>query len=214
MDKSPVELRNEKLGNKVVRALEERYFEAYYCETKEQAREKILSLVPKGSSVSWGGSASMSQLGLQEAFHQEDYDVLDRDEAKDPKQRMEMMRKALLCDAFIMGTNALSEDGQLVNIDGVGNRVAAMSFGPKEVIVIAGINKIAKTLEDAVSRARNIAAPINAQRFLQNETPCTVNGSCSDCRSKGCICTYIVTTRRSNPPKRIKVIIVGENLGF
>ena len=214
MSKTPIQLRNEKWSSRIVEALESRHFEAYYCETKEEARKKVMELVPEGHCVSWGGSVSASQLGLQKAFHEGNYQVIDRDEAETPEERNECMRQALLCDTFITGTNALSEDGQLVNIDGNGNRVAAMTFGPKQVIVIAGMNKVTKTLEDAVVRARTIAAPLNAQRFVGNDTVCNVTGSCGDCKATGCICTYIVTTRQSRPPRRIKVVLVGEELGF
>ena len=114
---------------------------------------------------------------------------------------------------FITGTNALSLDGQLVNIDGNGNRVAAIVYGPDSVLVIAGMNKVTDTLEDAVTRARTVAVPMNKQRFPA-QTPCEVTGSCADCKSDGCICNQILITRNCNPAGRIKVILVGEELGF
>ena len=124
------------------------------------------------------------------------------------------MRKALLCDTFLMSSNAISEDAQLVNIDGNGNRVAAMIYGPKNVIIIAGMNKVVKTLDDAYARARNIAAPSVVQRFPNAKTPCNQTGSCHDCLSSDSCCAYIVTTRICRPAKKIKVIQVGENLGL
>lgn len=209
-----VEIRNEKLGNTVVKALQSRNFEAVYCGTKEEALERALELIPEGSVVSWGGSISLEELRIKEVLKDRGYQLLDRDSVSDPEEKLEMMRQALTCDVFLTGTNALSEDGQLVNVDGNGNRVAAMSFGPKSVIVFAGINKIAKTLEDAVVRARTTAAPVNTQRFPGMETPCTKTGACGNCKGKDCICSYIVTTRMCRPANRIKVIIVGETLGF
>jgi L-lactate utilization protein LutB len=124
------------------------------------------------------------------------------------------MRQALLCDTYLTSSNAISEDGQLVNIDGNGNRVSAMIFGPRQVIVIAGMNKVVKTAEDAMVRARTIAAPLNMQRFPQAETPCQETGACGNCVSAGCICNYLVITRACKPPGRIKVILVGEDLGL
>lgn len=214
MGKSVAEIRNEKLGATVVKALESRNFEAYYCATKEEARKQALALIPEGSSVSWGGSVSVDELKLKDELRGGGFTLLDRDSVDSPEEKMEMMRKGLTCDVFLTGTNALSEDGQLVNVDGNGNRVASMAFGPKSVIVIAGVNKIANTAEAAVTRARSTAAPINLQRFPGLETPCSKTGVCADCKSKDCICSYIVTTRMCKPPKRIKVIIVGETLGF
>jgi L-lactate utilization protein LutB len=211
----PVETRYEKLGNKMVKALEERHFEAYYCASKAEAVEKVFSLIPKQDVVGWGGSATFADLGgLTAMVKERGYAVIDRDTAKTPEERMELMRKVLTCDTFLMSANAISEDGELVNIDGFGNRVAAMIFGPKQVIVIAGMNKVAANLKAAYQRARTVAAPENAQRFPQSKTPCNATGSCADCKSPDSICSYIVTTRLSKPAKRIKVILVGEKLGF
>ena len=126
---------------------------------------------------------------------------------------MDMLRQALTCDTFLMSSNAISEDGQLVNIDGMGNRVAALCFGPKQVIVVAGMNKVAGDLDSAMSRARHIAAPANVQRF-DVKTPCAVTGQCGNCTSPDCCCAQIVTTRFSKIPGRIKVVLVGEVLGL
>lgn len=200
----------EKRGQLLVRNLKNRYFEAYYCETGEQALAKALELIPKGASVGWGGATSAQQIGLLEAVHSPNYRAIDRDLAPD---RIQAMRDCLLADVFITGANALSLDGQMVNIDGMGNRVAAICYGPKSVIVIAGINKVADNLEAAVRRARTVAAPMNKQRFAA-ETPCMATGSCADCKAPGCICNQIVITRNCRPDGRIKVIVVGEELGF
>ncbi len=203
----------DKAGPKVAEALNKRYFEAYYCSGRDEALEKILELIPQGHVVSWGGATTVDELGVKDALRQRGQAVIDRDTAKDAQERQEMLKKALTCDTFLMGSNAISADGQLVNIDGTGNRVAALCFGPSQVIVVAGMNKVAGDLDGAMRRAREVAAPINAQRF-QLKTPCSVNGLCADCKGPDSICAQIVTTRICKPAGRIKVILVGEDLGF
>ncbi len=212
MEQTPKQLRNEKLGAKVVKAMESRHFEAYYCGTKEEALKKALELIPEGSVVAWGGSVTMNEIGLSEALHSGNYQLIDRDAAP-PEERRKLMRQGLLADYFISGANAVSEDGEIVNIDGMGNRVGAIVYGPDHVVIIAGMNKVAKTLEDAVKRARTIAAPINKQRF-GGTTPCAKTGSCGDCKAEDCICCQMLVTRVCRPAGRIKVILVGEDLGF
>lgn len=207
------EMRNEVLANRVVKNLESRNMEAYFVKTKEEALKKALELIPEGSSISWGGTASAKEIGLLDAVHEGDYEVYDREEAQTPELKNEIAHKALDCDFFIGSTNALAENGVMVNIDGNANRVAAFAFGPKNVLLIVGMNKVVKSEEDAMSRARNEAAPINAQRFGL-DTPCSKNGMCYDCKSPDCICCQILITRYSRAAKRIKVILVDENLGF
>ncbi len=207
------EMRNEVLANRVVKNLESRNMEAYFVKTKEEALKKALELIPEGSSISWGGTASAKEIGLLDAVHEGNYEVYDREEAQTPELKNEIAHKALDCDFFIGSTNALAENGVMVNIDGNANRVAAFAFGPKNVLLIVGMNKVVKSEEDAMSRARNEAAPINAQRF-ELDTPCSKNGMCYDCKSPDCICCQILITRYSRVAKRIKVILVDENLGF
>jgi hypothetical protein len=214
MNSSPITLRNGKLGPRVVKALENRRFEAWYFDETAAAAEKALALIPREHVVSWGGSLTMDGLGIQKLLEERGNRLIDRDKAASREERVELMRQALLCDTFLCSANAISEDGQLVNIDGNGNRVAAMIFGPRQVIVMAGINKVAKTAADAMIRARTIASPLNVQRFAALKTPCNETGSCADCLSADSICNYIVTTRRCNPPGRIKVILVGRDLGL
>ncbi len=206
--------RYDKLSTKVLESLKKRHFDAYYCNTKDEALKQILDLIPQNHVVSWGGSETLNEIGVKELLKEKSYQVIDRDTAKSPEERTELMRKALLCDTFLMSSNAISEDGQLFNIDGNGNRVAAMIFGPKSVIVIAGMNKVVKTIDDAIQRARTIAAPANMQHFKDMKTPCYINGSCGDCLSLDCICSQLVTTRISRPANKIKVILIGEELGF
>ena len=209
-----IEQRYSKLGPLAVKALKSRSFDAYYFDETSDAAEKIISLIPKDHTVSWGGSMTMSALGIPERLAKEGYNLIDRDKAATPEDRFEAMRRALLCDTFLSGTNAISEDGQLVNIDGNGNRVAAMIFGPGQVIIAAGMNKVVKTLGDAVVRARTIAAPANVQRFKSLKTPCNETGSCADCLSSDTICSFFVTTRFCKPAGRIKVVLIGKDLGF
>ncbi|MDR1835366.1 MAG: lactate utilization protein [Fusobacteriaceae bacterium] len=206
------------LAPQVVKNLESRNFEAYYCKTKEEALQKALSLIPDGSSVSWGGSVSIGEIGLIEGvYRNKSLKILDRDKAADFAKRMEYMRQALLCDVYLTSTNALTEDGILVNIDANGNRVAAMTFGPKSVIMIVGMNKLTKTFKEALSRARNYAAPVNTLRLCAVsplKTPCAATGTCGDCKSPDSICSFIVETRMCKFKGRIKVVLVGETLGF
>ena len=206
-------MRNHVLGMKVVKSLESRNMEAYFVETKEEAVKKALELMPKGSSISWGGTMSVTEVGLMDAIRKGEYLLYDRDQAETSEEREDMMRRAFFADFYLGSTNALSEDGVLVNIDGNANRVAAYAYGPKHVLLIVGMNTVVKTAEDAVQRARQEAAPINAQRF-QKETPCVERGTCFDCKKPGCICSQILVTRFSQTPKRIKVILVNESLGF
>lgn len=210
---TPKELYYEKRGEILVRNLKSRHFEAYYCKTREEALKKALELIPENAAVGWGGATSAMEIGLMDAIKGGAYRALDRESCKTAEEREQMMRDCLRADVFLTGANALSMDGEMVNIDGMGNRVSAIIYGPKSVLVIAGMNKVTDTLEDAISRARTVAAPINEQRFLSG-TPCAATGVCADCKSEGCICNHIVITRHCRPAGRIKFILVGEELGF
>lgn len=197
----------DKRGQILVKNLQSRQFDAYYCQTKEQALEKALELIPWGASVGWGGSVSAKEIGLMDAVRNGDYRPIDRE---DPRQRM---MESLTADVFLTGANGLSLDGQMVTIDGTGNRLAAICYGPETVLVIAGMNKVEADLDAAMTRARTVAAPMNKQRFPM-QTPCEVTGACADCKSEGCICNQILITRHCRPAGRIKFILVGEDLGF
>ena len=207
------ELFYEKRGQLPVKNLKSRHFDAYYCDNKEEAKKKALELIPEGSVVGWGGCLSAEQIGLVDTMRHGNYRAIDRDTASSPEERMELMRRCLLSDVFITGANAISMDGQMVNIDGMGNRVSAIVFGPKSVIVVAGMNKVVDTVEDAVVRARTVAAPTNKQRFPA-PTPCMVTGTCANCKGEGSICNQFLITRSCRPAGRIKFILVGEDLGF
>jgi L-lactate utilization protein LutB len=211
---TPEKIMYDKAGPKIVENFKKRHFDAYYCPDRESAVTKLFELIPSTDIVAWGGSATMEELGIQDKLKERKYAVIDRDSAATPEERDELSRKALLCDTFILSANAISADGQIVNIDGTGNRVAAMIYGPKSVIVIAGLNKVAPNLDAAISRARNVASPMNKQRFEDLKTPCSVTGLCADCISPDCICAYLAVARISRPAGKIKVILVGENLGM
>lgn len=206
-------MRNEALGARVVKGLESRNMEGYYVHTKEEALKKALELIPEGSSISWGGAASATTIGLLDAVKAGNYTVYDRADAKTPEEVRDVYRKTFDCDFYLGSTNAMTEDGVMINVDGNANRVSAFAFGPANVLLIVGMNKVVKTEADALSRARNEAAPINAQRFGL-DTPCIKNGSCFDCKSTDTICCQILTTRFSKIKNRFKVILVGEDLGF
>lgn len=205
--------RNELLAPHVIKALESRNHEAYYAENAEAALAKALELIPEGSSVGWGGSMTSKAIGLNDAIINGNYNALDRDAAKNMEERGQIMRSHNSADFFLTSCNAMSEDGHIVNIDGTGNRVACLSYGPANIIMIVGMNKIVKTLDDAMSRAKNTAAPINAQRF-DIKTPCKQTGYCADCKSPNRICCSTLITSYSMTPGRFKIILVNEDLGF
>ncbi len=201
------------LSNTVLKGFQKRFIEGYYCENIEEAKELALSLVPNGSSASFGGSVTLGETGVLEALRaREDITLYDRDTASSPDEVKKIMHDALSCDYYFMSSNAITVDGELVNIDGNGNRVAALIYGPENVIIIAGMNKIVKTVEEGISRTRNTASPQNCLRLGKNN-PCAINGVCGNCLADT-ICDQIVITRASRVPNRIKVILVGEELGF
>ena len=203
----------EKRGTVLVQNLRGRHLEANYCDNKQEALAKALELIPEESLVSWGGAMSAQQIGLIDAIRGGNFRTIDRDKCETPEAREQAMKDALFCDTFLMGANAMSIDGQMVSIDGTGNRIGALVYGPKSVIVIVGMNNVEDPLEEAVRRARTVAAPKNKQRFGDG-TPCAVTGICGDCKSEKCICNHIVITRHCRPVGRIKFIIVGEDLGL
>ena len=205
--------RNDLLGEKVIKGLQSRNMEGYYVESKEEALAKALELIPEGSSISWGGSVSIAEIGLKDAVCQGNYTVYNRDKAVNAEERDAIEQQAKQCDFFLCSSNAVTEDGVLINIDGHANRVSAIANGPKNVLMIVGMNKIARDVDSAMSRARNEAAPINAQRFNLS-TPCCKTGACFDCKSPETICCQILITRYSRHTGRIKVILVNDNLGF
>lgn len=214
MGETPMEIRNRLLADKLIKNFARRHMEAYYCPTKEEAVKKALELIPEKSSIIWGGSMTIRDMGLVKALHEGDYDIFDRDLCTDPVEAQAAMRRAFSMDWFLTSANAVSEDGQIVNIDGLGNRVAAITFGPTNVLFVIGLNKVTQDLESAVKRARSTAAPINAARFEDMKTPCKVDGTCHDCNAPGCICSCIHILRNAKIEGRYKIILVGDELGY
>ena len=202
--------RNRLLAEKTIKGLKSRNMEGYYAEDSAEALKIALSLIPEGSSVTMGGSMSAHEIGLVDALKQGSYCFLDRDQAEDKRAAM---LAAYDADVFLSSANAMTEDGILVNIDGNSNRVSAIAQGPRKVIFIVGMNKVCSDLDGAMKRARNVAAPINAQRFGLN-TPCSKTGSCMDCKSSDTICCQFLITRFSRHSGRIHVILVNDVLGF
>ena len=205
--------RNELLAVKVIKGLESRNMSGYYAATKEEALAKALELIPEGASIAMGGAMSAHEIGLVEALKTGSYNFIDRDKAKNPEEKRAAMLAAYDADFFLSSANAMTEDGIIVNIDGNSNRVSAIAQGPKQVLFIVGMNKICDDLDGAMKRARNVAAPINAQRFGLS-TPCASTGSCMDCKSPDTICCQFLITRFSRHKGRIHVILVNDSLGF
>ena len=211
---SPREMRDALAGSRLVEVFNKHGFETSYAASKAEALEKALSYIDREKDlVAWGGCHSAEECGLLEALRDGTYRILDRSTAKTPEEKVEFSRQALLSDVYIGGANALSATGELVNIDGNGNRVAAMSYGPKTVIVIAGMNKVMPDLDSAFKRARGVASPINCQRFGL-DTPCSKLGLCADCNSPDRICNNFQVIVRCKPVGRIKLILVGDDLGY
>ena len=209
MDKNIVK-RNELLAQKVIKGLESRNMSGYYAEDREAALKLALSLIPEGSTATMGGGVSVAEIGLVKALKEGSYNFIDRNDYEDKRKAMLLAYDA---DVFLASCNAVTEDGVLVNIDGNANRVSAIAHGPKKVVMIVGMNKVCSDVDGAMKRARNVAAPINAQRFGLN-TPCCKTGACMDCKSPDTICCQFLITRFSRHAGRIHVILVNDNLGF
>ncbi|MCR5301116.1 MAG: lactate utilization protein [Lachnospiraceae bacterium] len=202
--------RNDKFSQQIIKGLKSRNMTGYYAADKEEAKKIALSLIPEGSSVTMGGAMSAHEIGLVDAVKTGNYNFIDRDEMEDKRAAM---LAAYDADVFLTSTNAMTSDGILVNIDGNSNRVSAIAQGPKKVIFIVGMNKVCNDVDAAMKRARNTAAPINAQRFNLS-TPCSVTGECADCKSPDTICCQFLITRYSRHADRIHVILVNDVLGF
>ena len=205
-----ITVRNEKLAQKVIKGLKSRNMTGYYAANKEEALKIALELIPEGAVVTMGGGMSVHEIGLVDALKRGNYDFIDRDQEEDKRAAM---LAAYDADFFLSSCNAITEDGILVNIDGNSNRVSAIAQGPKKVLFIVGMNKVAPDIDAAMKRARNVAAPINAQRFGL-ETPCTKTGACMDCKSPDTICCQFLVTRFSRHEGRIHLILVNDSLGF
>ena len=203
----------ENLANTIIKNFRKRQIEGYYCPNKKSALEKALELIPKGSSIGWGGSMTIIETGLIDAIKNGDYKVIDRDKYTNLDEQRKIYGDICCSDYFLMSTNAITLDGELINIDGRGNRVSFLCYGPQNVLILTGMNKVVKDIEAGLKRARDISAPPNAIR-LNKKTPCAVTGKCEDCFSPDCMCGQFVVTRRSGIPNRIKVILIGDEMGY
>lgn len=210
---TPQEERKMLLAERMIKHLNRRHMEAFYCPTAEEAVKKVSELIDDGSSVTWGGTMTVRDLGIPDMLRSRGtLEVLDRDLVETAEEKLEMYQRAFSADVYLTSANAISEDGVIVNIDGNGNRVAAITWGPKKVIFVIGLNKVAQTVEAALARARSTASPINAQRF-NIDTPCKKDGVCHNCNSVESICSYVHFLRNS-PRSRHTVVLVGEDLGY
>ena len=210
---TPKEMRNQRLAERMIKNLNRRNMEACYCPTAAEAVKKVSEMIADGSSVTWGGSMTIRSIGLPQALHDRGtLEVLDRDLVEDRAEVVRIYERAFTADVYLSSANAISEDGVIVNIDGNGNRVAAITWGPKKVIFVIGMNKVAQTVEAALARARSTASPINAARF-DIKTPCQVDGVCHNCNSPESICNHVHFLRNS-PRGRHCFVLVGEDLGY
>lgn len=202
------------LAEQTIKALESRNIRGRYFDTKEEAAQAVMDMIPEGSSVGFGGSVTLHEMGLYEKILKGPYQSFNRfDSTLTEPQMLEVQRNALLADVFLSGTNAITSDGCLVNIDGRGNRVAAMLFGPRQVIVACGVNKIVHGLENAIMRVKERACPLNADR-LGLKTPCSITGSCHECYHEQRMCNLLTVIEGQKDPRRFTVVFAGENLGF
>lgn len=208
-----IKKRNELLAQKVIKGLESRNMTGYYAATKEEALKIALDIIPKGATVTMGGAMSAREIGLVDAVKTDEYHFIERENAKTAEEKRAATLEGYDADYFLCGANAITEDGVMVNIDGNSNRVSFICQGPKHVLCIVGMNKVCVDVDAAMKRARNVAAPINAQRFGLN-TPCAKTGSCMNCKSPDTICCQFLITRYSRHADRIHVILVNEDLGF
>lgn len=203
----------ETIIQRTLEALENNGFTVEYAANIVQATEVILNMIPTAALVGVGGSITVRELGLVQALHARGNPVAQHWGDYSPDERMKIRRQQLTADVFLTSSNAITEKGQLVNVDGAGQRVAAMIFGPKKVIVVAGINKVVMDLNAAIDRINNVAAPINAKR-LNRKTPCATTGICSDCESTERICNIMTIIEKKPLLTDFTVVLVGEALGY
>ena len=202
------------LANTMIKNFAKRNMEAFYCDTKEEAVALAMELIKAGGTVGMGGTETVKETGLVDVIKATpSLHFIDRDQAKTPEEKRAVYLETFAADYFLMSSNAITIDGELINIDGNGNRVACLIYGPEHVIILAGMNKVVDDVESGLQRIGTHAAPPNAAR-LGLSTPCAAIGHCGDCHSSDCMCSQIVITRHSKQVGRIKVILIGEELGF
>ena len=210
---TPKQLAFQAAAESIIKNLNQRNMEGYFCEDSTACVKKILEMMEDGAVIGWGGSQSIAECGLMDAIHNGRYTLIDRMTAKTPEESRELYARTVMADYYLMSTNAITMDGELINIDGNGNRVACLIHGPKHVIMVVGMNKLVSNVEDGYRRVRDIATPANTKRLNKN-TPCFHTGRCGDCLSPECICNQVVITRRSGHAGRIKIFFVAEDLGY
>lgn len=201
------------LAEGIIKNLEKRNITGHYFENSQALRDYLKKALPEKSVISWGGSESIKESGVMDLLHEGNYNLIDRTAAKTPQEAREIFSRTVLADYYFMSSNAITLDGELINIDGNGNRIACLAQGPSHVFLIIGRNKIASTVEDGIHRVRNIAAPPNVQR-LNRQTPCLKSGRCQNCQSPESICSHLIITRRSFQKDRLHVFLVNEELGY
>ena len=200
-------------ADKIIAAMKTRQMECIYFENRKDMIEYLKAVIPAKATAAWGGSMTLKDSGVIDLLRGGLCKIIDRDAAKTPEEAHKCMHQAFNADCYFLSANAITMDRKLVNIDGNGNRVAALIYGPKDVYVIAGMNKVVKDEDAAMDRIKNMAAPMNAMR-LTTGAPCTKTGNCMHCKGSGTICCHTVVTRYSRHPGRIKVLLVGEELGY
>lgn len=210
---NPKQTAYESAAKGILKNLKKRNMDGYYFSSKSELANAVKSMLPEGCSIGWGGSESVKEAGIMDMLLSGNYSLIDRSLAKTPEESRDIYAKTVMADYYFMSTNAITYDGELINIDGTGNRVACLIHGPKYVFVIAGMNKVVQDIDAGIFRSQNMAAPPNAKR-LNRQTPCNAAGTCGDCLSPDCMCSQIVITRRSMIQDRIKVFLVGEELGY
>ena len=201
------------LGETMIKRFERRNMDAIYCDTCEEAVKAVLDMMPAGSTVTWGGSMTLDEAGIRDAVRAGGYEVVERKSGLSGDELQSILGKQMMSDYFLMSTNAFTRDGELVNIDGMGTRLAFLIAGPKHVIVVCGMNKLTTDVHAAFKRIHDVASPANTVRLNLN-TPCAKTGICGDCMGKETICCQEVITRYSRVPGRITVVMVGEDLGY
>lgn len=202
-----------KLADTMIQNLRKRNMEGFYCEDREAARELAMEMMKEGGTVGFGGSVTLDETGILKAVEEkEGLTLIDRRKAKTPEETREVFFQTVASDYFLMSTYAITIDGELINIDGKGNRLACLVYGPKNVIIIAGMNKVTADTDSGIKRVQNVSSPANAAVF-DSKTPCGITGHCGSCHSPQTMCCQVVITRHSRFDGRIKVILVGEELG-
>ena len=210
---NPKEIFYEKQAETIIKKLNQRKMEGFYCPDVESAKAKLVELLGEGKkSVAYGGSMTLDDNGFKDSVSAAGHELIIRENYKTPEEIKECKAKQINADFFLMSTNAITLDGELINIDGRGNRVSFMIYGPDNVIIVAGMNKVVANVDDGIRRVRNIATPPNCVR-LDCKTPCAVTGKCGECFTDSICCQFVVT-RMSRVPGRIKVILVGQELGY